>query len=219
MLNWIYNTAKGAFGFVTGSLETFWNEMVSFVWGVVHGVIGWLEGFFGVILKAWNFLGEVAEFVGRIGEAAFGAITHWISDFVNHTLPSIWKWISHAIQWAEHHISQLATWAYNHISNAVKSAWHWVEGAKTWVLHHVWRPLEHLATYVWHHLTQWAHTAWWAVTHPAKLANLVFWDLVNLVQRNAWKLARQFGQWVTELVMANILRFVHLAEDIIAAVL
>lgn len=219
MFDWVYNTAKGAFGWVTGAGELVWNEVVSFVYGVVHGVVGWLEGFFGIIANAWHFIEEVAEFIGRTAEAAFGAISHWISDFVNHTLPSIWKWISHALEWAEHHVRKLGEWALEHIEHVAKLAWHWVEGAKNWVIHHVWRPLEHLANYVWHILTHWAHTAWWAVTHPAKLADVLFWDLVHLVQRYVWRLARQLGQWVTELVLANVMRFVHLVEDILAAVI
>jgi hypothetical protein len=218
-LDWLGEAADGAYGWVKGQLEALWHRVVHFVYGVVHGITGWLIGLFGVVLWAWNHLVEAVTFVAE-------GIAEWASEvgsflwtLVSHTIPHIFKSIAHAVKQAWHWVENAVKWAAKHIAHLAKQAWHWVENALKWVNNHVLRPLEHLAAYVWHHLTKWAHDAWYLVTHPLKLAELLFWPLWYVFEQVAWKVARKIGKWLAELVLHNLVRMVNVVEDIVAAVL
>ncbi len=218
-LEWLQEGAEWAWGQVSGAAESLWHKVVHWVWGIIHGVVGWVEGFWGLIERAWGWLTEAIDFVVHEIEAFAGTVAHLFWVFVNHVIPSIWKWIAYHAKQAWHWVENAVKWAASHIARLAAEAWHWVEGAVKWVTNHVLRPLEKLASYVWNHLTQWAHEAWYLVTHPAKLADLLFWPLWYVFEHSAWSIGRKIGQWLAELVWHNTLRLIGAVEGIIADIL
>jgi phage-related protein len=219
MFEWIGQAASNAWGWVSGGAASLWHKVVHLVHDVVHGVIGWLESLFHIVSGAWAWmLGAASTVEHAIAEAA-EAVGGWIWAFVTHTLPSIWRKIEHAVQSAWHWVENAVKWAARHIAYLAKKAWHWVENAIKYVYHHfirdIWRWIKHTGQ----HILHWAHTAWYLVTHPLKLAELLFWPLFAFFERVAWKIARKVGKWLAELVLQNLIKLVHLVEDIVAAVL
>lgn len=218
-LEWIGEQAEGAWNAVAGAAEDLWHKVVHFVFGVIHGITGWLVGLFGVVIWAWNHLVAAAEVIGAAVAEAVGEAASFLWTLAVHTIPSIWRHIEAAAIRAWHWVEHAVAWAAKHIAHLAAQAWHWVENALKWVTHHVLRPLERLAAYVWDHLTRWAHLAWYLVTHPAKLAEILLWPLVSAAEQIAWQLARRFGEWLAKLVLHNMVKVAHLVEDVLAAIL
>jgi len=88
-----------------------------------------------------------------------------------------------------------------------------------WVVRDIWGPLKRFLDMTWCDLLKWGYTAWYYITHPDKLAALIFWYIVSLLEVNAWEAAKLLGTFVTALFLHNIRRVALLLEDIISAVL
>jgi hypothetical protein len=218
-IGWLGDRASEAWGTVTGAASSLWHKVVHFVHGVVHGVVGWLLGIFGYVVWAWGHLLSAVTALWRSLEHIAGEIAGWVVTFVTHTLPSIWQHIERAVKSAWHWVERAVKWAAEHIAHLAKQAWHWVENAIKWVIHHVARPIWAWIKHVGAHILHWAHTAWNLLTHPIKLAELLFWPLWFFFEKIAFKVARRIGRWMAELVLHNLIKLVHLVEDVLAGVL
>jgi hypothetical protein len=97
--------------------------------------------------------------------------------------------------------------------------WSWIVDVRNWAWSHIWVPLKSYADQIWRDLLKWGYTAWWYITHPAALAELLGDPLVLWLEVNAWRIGRQLGTFALALVVHNLRRFAQLAEDVIAAVL
>lgn len=82
--------------------------------------------------------------------------------------------------------------------------------------HSVYESLRHILTY-W--IPRYAFTAWWWVTHPASLVQILGWHLVRWMEDNAWDVAHWLGGFAVSLVLRNPRRFARAVEQIIAAIL
>jgi hypothetical protein len=76
-----------------------------------------------------------------------------------------------------------------------------------------------LAEIIRHYIPRFAFTAWWWVTHPASLTEILGWYLLAWLERQAWTAARYLGEFVAALITKNARRVAELAETILAAVL
>lgn len=219
MLGWIGRTAEAGWNWVTGAAGFLWHKVVHFVYGVVHGVIGWLEGFWGVIKSAWGAVSSAVTALWKTIEAFATEAANFLYTLVTHTIPSVFKKIAHAAVQAWNWVENAVKWAAKHISHAVQQAWHWVQNAIKWVHHNLISPIWTWIKHTGQHILHWAHDAWSLITHPAKLAEILFWPMWWFFTHVAWKVARKIGVWVTELVLHNLVRMVNLVEGIIADVL
>lgn len=77
---------------------------------------------------------------------------------------------------------------------------------------HLWR----IITY---DIPHYAMTAYWWVTHPADLADVLTWHAVRFLEDHADQAAEYLGRFALALVLRNSRQLVHLAERIIEAVL
>jgi hypothetical protein len=68
-------------------------------------------------------------------------------------------------------------------------------------------------------IPHYAMTAWWWVTHPAQLAESLFWHIIRQLEDRAWQAAEYLGEFALALVLRNARRLVLLAEHIITAIL
>jgi hypothetical protein len=108
---------------------------------------------------------------------------------------------------------------YHDVTSAWDDLLHTAEGIETGAWHlgrAVWRQFNRVLTY-W--VPHFAMTAWWWVTHPDQLALVLFWWTLHYLERFAWTAAQYLGEFALALVMRNLRRFLHLAEEILAAVL
>lgn len=218
-LEWVGQQAENAWNAVTGAAAGLWHKVVSLVHTIVHGAVGWILGIFGWVGWAWGHLVEGAEALWQGITELVSEVAGWVIDFVTHTLPEIWHKIEHAAKAAWNWVENAVKWAAKHIAHLAVEAWDWVENALKWVRDHVLRPLEHLLAYVWDHLTRWALFAWHLLTHPLKLAEIVFWPLFKFFEHVAWDVAKKIGEWLALIVLHSMVKIVHLVESIIADVL
>lgn len=87
--------------------------------------------------------------------------------------------------------------------------------AQAGLLGAVFRALHQLIT---HDIPVWAHTAWWWVTNPEKLALMLFWFFLRLLEDNAWTVAGYLGTFIVALIARNARRVALTAEHIITAI-
>lgn len=80
----------------------------------------------------------------------------------------------------------------------------------------VWDRLDAVIT---HLIPRYAMTAWWWVTHPDRLAEVLAWWVVHWLERNAWTAARYLGEFTLALLRHELRRVADLAETVLAAIL
>jgi hypothetical protein len=66
-----------------------------------------------------------------------------------------------------------------------------------------------------HDIPAWARTAWWWVANPDKLALMLFWFLVRLLEDNAWAVAGHLGTFAVALIARNPRRVALIVETIV----
>lgn len=80
---------------------------------------------------------------------------------------------------------------------------------------------------VWHQLVlivtkyipDYAMVAYWWVTHPDALAQLLFWYVVKWLEHEAWTVAQYLGEFVLALLVRNLRRVLSVLETVVAAIL
>lgn len=80
----------------------------------------------------------------------------------------------------------------------------------------VWNELDKIITY---YIPHFAMTAWWWVTHPDALAQLLFWYVIKWLEYYAWTAAKYLGEFILALIVRNLRRILLLAETIVTAIL
>lgn len=80
----------------------------------------------------------------------------------------------------------------------------------------VWNVLDRILTY---YIPTFAMTAWWWVTNPDALAQVLLWHLVKWLEVWAWSVAQYLGEFILALLVRNLRRVALLVETILAAVL
>lgn len=80
----------------------------------------------------------------------------------------------------------------------------------------VWQVLHRIMTY---YIPVFAMTAWWWVTNPDALAQVLLWHLLKWLEAWAWTVAQYLGEFILALLVRNLRRIALLVETIVAAVL
>lgn len=68
-------------------------------------------------------------------------------------------------------------------------------------------------------MIKWAFAAFDLLTHPPRLAGILFWPLFGVFALDPWTIGRQIGDWLVKLVYQNMLKSATLFEQILADVL
>lgn len=100
-----------------------------------------------------------------------------------------------------------------------------------------WHDLERYVSDLWHALDRFGHATartfediyrwlnheghilWYYITHPAKLVDLIYDDIIVKIEREAWNTGERLGKFFTSLILHNLRRFMLLLEDILHAAL
>lgn len=143
-------------------------------------------------------------------------------------------WLHRFLRWAGHLIPEPIRHAFDTIGGAIAglfgtitndvydawttftaSVWAWADAAADFA-EETWRSLNQV---IGHLIPHYAMTAFWWITHPAQLADVLFWHLLRYLEERAWTAARYLGRFVLALLTHHVRRITALAEEIIAAIL
>lgn len=211
MLGWLDRFWTG----VSGSVGTVISRAVHYA---IHALASVVFGVFHAVGDAWHGLyvamAGLHKALDEFGLAVFVKLAHILTDV-----------IPHLIRWAESRLAMLAralSVLYHQLLADVRALIDRIGAAVTaalrWVEQHVYLPLKAFADQIWNDLKKWGYTAWWYITHPESLAELLVMPLADSLERHAWAIARKLGTFIVALISANIERIAILAEDIITGV-
>lgn len=191
---------------------------ISVLHDVVHGVWGWISRVFGHVGKAWHNMFNAGGWI-HLALAHFGL----------ESLAAVWDIIfiriPRVVSWAWNHLQRLWVFATRIADNLKRAIIDLilriavaVHNAIRWVRDHVWVPLKALIDTA----LKWIRTAgelvFYYITHPDKLAALIFDSLIALLEREAWNIGDKLGKFFLALIVHNLRHFVNLLEDILMAV-
>jgi hypothetical protein len=212
VLNWI----KGYIDRWSGVVDSATRDLVHWA---IHALAGVVYTVFGNVGSAWHDLFTGLRWLRSTGADLATWLTNHIVWIVTHDLPRLGQLILG--YWRD--ALNFATGLYHDALRAVEAALgvarRLVDDAISWVTTHVWDPLLADAKQLRADLLKWGYTAWQIVTHPGQLAAIVGDALVAWGEAQFWRLAQPVGTFALRLVVANLRRFVQLAETILTAVL
>lgn len=193
-------------------------KILDLVHWAIHAVASVLIAVFNHVLRSWrwflyaltfwayeeiHFAEDVWNFARRVVRVYIPRLLHWA-----------WGWILF--------LRKLTLTLYDDAIRALvalrKLAWSWILALWHNVLKYVWDPLKRYADMIWHDLLKWGYTAWYWITHPDKLAGLLFWHIIGWLEFYAWQVGKRLGTFGLSLVRNNLHKFLVLIEDVIAAV-
>lgn len=142
-------------------------------------------------------------------------------------------WIKQAYDWASGRVdSTIASWVRALISGLysfmsvifgrVSKAWHDLWRAANMMrsrLDVFGRDIVTRFTEVYGWINKEGRLVYCYITHPSKLAALVFDALIVELERQAWSVGERLGKFFLSLILHNIKRFALLVEDILDAIL
>lgn len=208
-------------------LDRFWRSASGYVDDKVRSTVHWAEhAIMGVVLNVFGLVGTAWRYAQQgwaAGWAELGSLAHsvWAKfQYVLHVLiPELGRWVSSQVA----RLLAFAQGIWSGLLRLISAVDARLTAAFTaaiaWVLRTVWAPLKAYADQIWHDLTKWGYTAWWLVTHPDQLAELLIFHIVASLEAHAWQVARLLGTFTLALIRANLRRIAQLAEDVITAVL
>lgn len=102
--------------------------------------------------------------------------------------------------------------AWDDLLNAARS----IEGTIKSYVSSVWNVLDRILTY---YIPTFAMTAWWWVTNPDALAQVLLWHLVKWLETWAWTVAQYLGEFILALIVKELRRILALVETVVTAIL
>jgi len=212
MLNWIKHWfTKGA-----GQIE---KTALHWIYVALHGIGGVIHTVFGDVNGAWLVLHRamwsVMDAIRNAGDLAYHGLW-WV---IRKGLPDAIAWAARELDKVWHWFTVITRRIEHDILNALHLAEHYADSVWTWAWVHIVRPIKNDILSAW----KWIHTrgelAWYYVTHPDRLADLIVPVLAGAIARASKPVLTRTGIILTHLVLSNLVRFTHIIEDIITAVL
>lgn len=212
LLSWIGGLA-GRF------LGTVGQDVVNFVHWSIKGVIAIFGFVFHAVGRAWDDVGGAAlnlyHYVGEFTRAVWWRLRY----LFRVAIPRLFRWIGHeitrVIKLLDHWVNRLLAFLRALRAWAVRE----FNAVRSWVITHIYRPLLRSLTAAWHWLEHEGAILWFYITHPDKLAALLFWHITDFLEANAYAAARRLGRFFLALFMANARRVAAVLEDIAHAIL
>lgn len=212
MLTWLARWFRGFASTVS-------QGVIDMVHWAVHALASVVLAVFNDVDSGWADLVRAADAIGR-GLDTFGSWT-WASlrALWRHTIPQLWRYIIDGLQLLRRSLG----WVWDHAQLLVRESLamvsRWLADLWRLVLRDVYDPLRSWADTIYKRLIEWGFTAWWWITHLDKLADAMIFHIAASLEKNAWQLADQLGQFVLALLLRNAKRVLQLLESIVSAVL
>jgi len=212
MWQWIANVTGWGILNVGGTVS-------QWVRDIIHGLWGWLSSVFNHVGDAWSEIWQSGNAiwlsVQHFGLANLAVLWH----IINKQIPRVFEWafnhFKDLLAFANRIWRDLNQWVAQLIQRIKKA----IDDLTRWVIVHVWTPLKNDFLQAWHWITTNGALVLFYITHPDKLAALIFDSLIHLLEREAWNVAPVLGKFFLALILHNAKRFLILLEDIVSAVL
>lgn len=208
-------------------LDRLWNAAASTVGQAVSSAVHWTEhAIMSVVLSVFRLVGGAWNYLADAFRVFHSALDHWSSEvfafadyLIHHLIPSILRWAERELAKLAAFISRVYDDLQRAVNNLILRIASTAEALTKWVLRNIYDPLKEYADQIWADLKKWGYYAYWYITHPAALAEVIIFPLATSLEKHAWQLAGQLGKFALSLVLANIKPFIHLIEDVIDSVL
>lgn len=185
----------------------------------VHALAVVVLAVFDHVFGSWYSLARNIVIFFRV----FGSVLYWVGAkiwrILRIAIPDLYRWargwfarllalIDHWVAWLWARIRATIALIYREIAATIRWAWS-----------HIFLPLWRWVQFLYQLIRKWAWVAFWWVTHPASLAELLVFHMAAAIERHAWDLAGLLGRFFLALIARNLARFLKLVEQIIVAVL
>lgn len=202
-----------------GYLRAGWQGAVGLVKDAVHALAAWVGGIISHVGGAWDFMvdGATALYHGLnwLGSEVYGTLS-WVARVA---IPDLARWTAGEVSALVGRIVAVLRWTAGQVADLVGRIAHAVASLTQWVVAHVWTPLIGYVRDIYAKLKQWAYTAWFYVTHPDKLAGLLWrYVVVEIAAGFDWA-ARYIGHFVVITFLNNLTRLVGFVESFLADIL
>lgn len=202
-----------------GYLDRGWQYAVGLVKDAVHAVTSYVQTIFGHVGDAWEAMvaGAVAVrhalnwFASETAAGFDRVFLHWI--------PTIFRWAAARVAAVASDVASLAKWAAGAVGGLIARIAHAVASITRWVLDHIWTPIVGWIKDIYQKLKEWAYAAWYLVTHPQRLASLLWRYVVLEIVGGADWVVSQLGHIFVRVFLANLPRLVGFVESFFADLL
>lgn len=211
MLNWLDNFWHRVAGTVGGGISTA-------VHWAMHALASVVFSVFSNVKKAWAYaVGGITALHRTLDN--FGKSVLQFADWLWHVaIPAILRWVRKELASLAADLAKLRQWALLEFAKIILALQKAVRDLTSWVIRDIYDPLKRYADQIWSDLKKWGYTAWWYITHPLALAEVLIAPLVITLEKYAWSIARQLGTFTLALIAGNLPKLIALVEDIITAV-
>lgn len=186
---------------------------------LINGLYGFLHVIFGAVQSGWARLYTNAGHWVTTLEMLANSVWQKLYHVIRVTLPAIINDYRTLI----HNLTTYAVAVYHDLIAGLQFAETFasrlVHDAIAWVQANVWTPLFKAISDAWQWITHEGAILFDYITHPDKLAALIFDSLLALLEREAWNVADRLGRFALSLVARNLRQFAALIEDILSAIL
>lgn len=212
MFAWLRRTFDSVAGRVDSTVRGWVSDLLNGLYGYLHNV-------FADVTAAWNrFTGALYSTLLQIGRLA-DSVYKQLYRIIRVTVPAIINEYRRLVHDAVTFASGVYDYAVRNITAAVHYAERLVSDAINWIRVNLFDPLQAGLLDALRWITHNGAVLWDYITHPDKLAALLFDSLIVLLERNAWSVADRLGKFFISLIFKNLTRFITLIEDVLDAIL
>lgn len=212
MWNWIKNVLGAGAHVIDETIRQWVSDLISGVFGFIHTV-------FGLVGRAWGDMFGAARWI-YTGIWHLGTETYWtLWHILKRVIPDVIHWANVFIHKVWQYAIDLFHWTWRQIE------WlkHWIlalfDAFRRWVIREIWDPIWRTLAPAWRWITHEGVALWELVTHPDRLVNWIWNNLLVKIEREAWTAGKLLGRFFLSLVIHNLRTFLTLIEDILDAVL
>lgn len=211
MITWLYNLIFGQSYAVSGDTR-------NLIWDALHGFTSWVQKILQNTSDAWQNI-YMRMWNLDSGTWGFGQAVYWkFWRLYKQDIPFIKKEASDRSDQIFHWANNYIGYVINRVNSIRSEAWLWIVGLTFMVVHVIIPPIMALLHTLADQMLKWAFVAWDLVTHPPKLASLLFWPLFAIFKVNPFAIGRTIGDWALKLVLAEFIKSSQLVEEIITDV-
>lgn len=208
MLDWIKNLYYQAFVGVP-------SQVAHWVLDQLKHVVAWLENVLGSHKSRWGDIWQSARSLAS-GVDALGRETYWMLWRIRRQqVPGVVAWAGRRFTADEHTGAARYTYLRQLIQRNYNTEKSDLSSFKRWLLLLVVAPILWTLKTIGEQMIKWAFFAYQLLTAPLKLANILFWALISVLEANFWEVAAKFGEYVARLVWANMPKTLQIIEQII----
>ncbi|HEY6278453.1 MAG TPA: hypothetical protein VIX86_19230 [Streptosporangiaceae bacterium] len=184
----------------------------------VHALASVVYFVFGNVGKAWGYVWGALKWHLTAAVRFVDATYQQLRAILKKYFPAVYNWIAGLIAAVRKDLRTVWHDTLAELDRLRALAAGWIKDVRAWAYRDIWLPLSADTAWLKTHLLKWGYTAWYYITHPDMLANILLDPLITLIERQAWTVAARLGTFTLALAVHNIRRLAQLAEDIIAAV-